>query len=277
MKILEENGIEHAGIWYDDPLETSRISRPVVLQRDDLIVGFLAYTEDVRDHWKASPNRSGPMPIDPDIMEDDIRSASQMVDILIVSIHWRKWPQYTTTPEESDRALCRNSINWGADIIMGHGPHTVHEIEGYDEGVIFYSIGNSAMINGNEKASYSYIPVISIKDRKVNSFDLIPIVLGTYRYIPKGIPLMRTRETGLNVTYDDVWKMYDYDVYDLIDDEKGIREWKILWDETPWYLRSFLIFGSLIILCVIIIIIRTIIKRPKKRDIIPQQSVRNNH
>jgi poly-gamma-glutamate synthesis protein (capsule biosynthesis protein) len=266
MEILDENGIEHTGIWYDDPIEGARITRPVIMHRNELNVGFLAYTEDIRDHWMATKNKSGPMPIDPELVERDIRYAKQQVDILIVSIHWRKWPQYTIGPEGSDKVLCRNSIDWGADIIMGHGPHTVHEIEDYGGGVIFYSIGNSAMINGHENASFSYLPRISIKDGKLSEFELIPIVMGTSRYIPKGTPLTRSWGQGFNVTYEEVWKMYDNDIYGLMDHETGINEWKIQLDELPWYLKSLLILACVLIIILILTILYTAIRRKRKQN-----------
>jgi len=59
---------------------------------------------------------------------------------LIISIHWRKWPQYTDGPYPEDKELCHHVIDWGADLIVGTGPHTVHEIEGYNGGLILYSI-----------------------------------------------------------------------------------------------------------------------------------------
>jgi poly-gamma-glutamate synthesis protein (capsule biosynthesis protein) len=266
MEVLEENGIHHAGIWYDETIEDARIPRPVIMHRNGLKVGFLAYTEDVRDHWRANANKSGPMPIDPELMEYDIKFAKKLVDILIVSIHWRKWPQYTTGPEETDRILCKNTIDWGADIIMGHGPHTVHEIEEYGDGVIFYSIGNSAMINGHENASFSYIPKMILRDGELFSFELIPIVLGTVRYVPEGTPITRTEVSGFNVSNEEIWMMYDNDIYDLMDEEKGIREWRILLEDSPWYLKILLILLLSLILILILIILFTMIRRAREHN-----------
>jgi poly-gamma-glutamate synthesis protein (capsule biosynthesis protein) len=237
---LNGAGIEHAGLWYGNEVKNSKIPRPVIIDSDGLRFGFLAYTEDVRDHWMATDTRAGPMPLDRGLMEDDIEYASDRVDVLIVSIHWRKWPQYTEGPEPSDRELCRDVVDWGADIVMGHGPHTVHEVEGYGDGLILYSLGNAAMVTGNDTSDHSYIARVELAGSKLRSLELVPTYQETYRYVPMGAPITRSVEEGLNVTYEEVWGMYRNDIYDVVDDERD-REWLIMVEELPWYAKSLLV------------------------------------
>jgi hypothetical protein len=89
----------------------------------------------------------------------------------------------------------------------------------------------------------------------------MPTKLGTYRYVPMGTPLFRSRDSGFNVTYDEVWKMYETDTYDLIDEEKGFKEWKILLEDSPWYVKILLIIALLSILLLIATVLYTIKKR----------------
>jgi len=236
---LEEAGIEHAGLWYGDRIGNCTITRPVIIEADGLKVGFLAYTEKVSDNWMASSERMGPMPLDRDLMESDIGYSVERVDLLIVSIHWRKWPQYTEGPESSDRDLCHDVIDWGADIVMGHGPHTVHEVEGYRDALILYSLGNSAMVTGNETSDFSYIARVELDGSGIRSLELVPIYQETYRYVPMGAPIARNSDEGFNVSHDDVWEMYDDDIYDIVEEERD-REWLIMVTELPWYAKSLL-------------------------------------
>ncbi|MFW3146866.1 MAG: CapA family protein, partial [Thermoplasmatota archaeon] len=229
-----------------------------------LTIGLLAYTENVRDHWAASSSRPGPLPLDPGLMESDIRTSSKLVDILIVSIHWRKWPQYTEGPEDSDRALCRKTVEWGADVIMGHGPHTVHEVEGYGEGLILYSLGNAAMNTGNESSYNSYIAKVRMEDGSISELELLPIKRGTYRYVPMGTPIKRYAGEGFNVSRDRIQKMYENDIYGKIDEERGFRELLILWDTSPILFKALFICASAVIILLVTLISISLLRRLRK-------------
>ena len=59
---------------------------------------------------------------------------------LIISIHWGNEYQKTNSPQQ--QKLGRAMIDAGADLIIGHHPHVVQNIELYNEKLIFYSLGN---------------------------------------------------------------------------------------------------------------------------------------
>lgn len=263
MLNLDDAGIEHAGIWFGDIPKSAHPRRPVVLEAGGLSFGFLAYTEKVSGHWMAAEELPGPMPLDEEVMELDIRYAKGMVDVLIVSIHWRKWPQYTEGPEEGDMEQCRKLVDLGADVIMGHGPHTVHQIEDYKDGLIIYSLGNAAMDTADDSSDYSYaVKVVLDKDGGIQSLELIPTFKETYRYVPMGTPLRRDVDTGFNVSYDEVWEMYEEDTYDIVDDEDRV-ELMIALKEAPWYLKTFLVVSSIIIIGGSLIIGYEMVKRKR--------------
>ncbi|MFO8050923.1 MAG: CapA family protein [Thermoplasmatota archaeon] len=247
MGYLDDAGIGHAGIWYDDPIENASMQRPVILEASGLTFGFLAYTENVRDHWMAAGELPGPLPLDRDLMEKDIVYARDLVDVLIVSIHWRKWPQYTKSPEEGDMDLCRDLIDRGADIIMGHGPHTVHQVEGYGDGLILYSLGNAVMDTADESSDHSYVAKVKVdNDGSISSLELIPTYKDTHRYVPMGSPISRDVEEGFNISYDEVWEMYDEDIYDSVGGEEGL-ELILALRGASWYFKGFLLVSLVVI------------------------------
>ncbi|MEA3558231.1 MAG: CapA family protein [Candidatus Thermoplasmatota archaeon] len=267
MECLDDAGIGHAGIWYDDPIENATLQRPVVLEAGGITFGFLAYTENVRDHWMATSELPGPMPLDRGLMERDIDHARDLVDVLIVSIHWRKWPQYTEAPEESDIELCHDVIDWGANMIMGHGPHTVHEVEGYNDGLIFYSLGNAAIDTADESSDHSYIAKVSVDgEGSISSLELIPTYKETHRYVPMGTPMGRDASMGFNISYEQVWDMYDKDIYDALDGEGGLEVMLLLRD-SPWYFKGFLLVSAIIIVSGTSYIVHMLIRRRKDRGI----------
>jgi poly-gamma-glutamate synthesis protein (capsule biosynthesis protein) len=59
---------------------------------------------------------------------------------IIVSIHWGN--EYQTKSSISQRDLARKIIEAGADMIIGHHPHVVQEIELIHGKPVFYSLGN---------------------------------------------------------------------------------------------------------------------------------------
>jgi poly-gamma-glutamate capsule biosynthesis protein CapA/YwtB (metallophosphatase superfamily) len=274
MENLDNAGIRQTGLWYGEDIVNTTIKRPLIIDIQGLKIGLLAYTEDVSSQWKANKIRIGPLPLDEKLMEDDVRKCRDEVDLLIVSIHWRKWPQYTTAPEPGDRKICREILDWGADIIMGHGPHTVHEIEEYRDKLILYSIGNSAMENHNATSYYSYIVKVDLEGSEISGLTLVPIKRGTYRYVPMGTPLKRSND--MNVSYNEIMEMYRNDIYDMIEGEKGWKEWLIVMETLPSYVKSLLVILPVLVVALIIImakLIRGRKRRPRKTNmtIIPKR------
>jgi poly-gamma-glutamate synthesis protein (capsule biosynthesis protein) len=60
--------------------------------------------------------------------------------IIIVSMHWGN--EYQTNSSINQRELAGKIVDAGADIIMGHHPHVVWEIEIIKGKPVFYSLGN---------------------------------------------------------------------------------------------------------------------------------------
>jgi len=59
---------------------------------------------------------------------------------IIVSIHWGN--EYQSTSSPAQRELANQIIAAGADLIVGHHPHVVQEIELIQGSPVFYSLGN---------------------------------------------------------------------------------------------------------------------------------------
>ncbi|GAB4116325.1 MAG: hypothetical protein Kow00103_11890 [Candidatus Caldatribacteriota bacterium] len=59
---------------------------------------------------------------------------------LIVILHWGE--EYTLFHTSQQQALAHHLIEKGADLIIGHHPHMVQDIEIYQGKAIFYSLGN---------------------------------------------------------------------------------------------------------------------------------------
>lgn len=66
--------------------------------------------------------------------------AQKNADVVIVSFHWGE--ENVSEPNESQRELAHEAVDMGADLILGHHPHVVQEVEVYKGVPIAYSLGN---------------------------------------------------------------------------------------------------------------------------------------
>jgi poly-gamma-glutamate synthesis protein (capsule biosynthesis protein) len=69
-----------------------------------------------------------------------IRDARRRADLVCVSIHWGD--EFLTIPGPREREAGRAMIDAGADVVIGHHPHVLREVETYRNGIIAYSLGN---------------------------------------------------------------------------------------------------------------------------------------
>jgi poly-gamma-glutamate synthesis protein (capsule biosynthesis protein) len=70
-----------------------------------------------------------------------IESLEDRVDHTIVNIHWGQEYQVLAS-NARQQALAHAFVDAGADVVVGHHPHVVQEIEIYNDRPIFYSLGN---------------------------------------------------------------------------------------------------------------------------------------
>jgi poly-gamma-glutamate synthesis protein (capsule biosynthesis protein) len=59
---------------------------------------------------------------------------------MIISMHWGE--EYKTKNSQAQQDLAHKIIDAGADLIIGHHPHAVQDVEQYKNKMIFYSLGN---------------------------------------------------------------------------------------------------------------------------------------
>ena len=76
--------------------------------------------------------------------EESIKASLRMLasstDYQIIYIHWGE--EYMLKHNSVQEALAKTLIDTGADVIIGHHPHVVQDIDIYNDKPIFYSLGN---------------------------------------------------------------------------------------------------------------------------------------
>ncbi len=117
-----------------------RAVQPIIFTVRGITIGFLAFT-DVGPNWlEADETTPGILLASDPKHTTYIKEASAFVDHLVVSYHYGD--EYEHGSSERQRELSRGAIDAGARIVVGHHPHVIQEVETYNNGLIFYSLGN---------------------------------------------------------------------------------------------------------------------------------------
>ena len=162
IDILEMNGIRAVGAGKD--LEEA--NAPAILDVEGVSVAVFAYTNLYPWGLVAGEDYPGVSDFRLERILEDIRAIQDDVDLVVVSYHWGD--EYVERSSEEQRALARAIIDAGADLIVGHHPHVVGELEKYKHGWIAYSLGNFVFDqNFSEETMQGVILRVLVRDGEV--------------------------------------------------------------------------------------------------------------
>lgn len=137
FKALKENGIDYVGGGFNEEEAYSSIIKEL---DNGTKIAFLAYTNLGSKYWQAKENQSGIAWLEEGQIEKDIKKAKTLADIVIISMHFGE--EYILHSNSAQQSLSKAAIDAGANLIIGHHPHVVQEIEKYKNSYIIYSLGN---------------------------------------------------------------------------------------------------------------------------------------
>lgn len=163
VEMFEAKGKQVIGAGGDE----QRARKPAIVEKDGKRVGILAYCSVLRDGQAASGERPGIAPLrartawiqddyqpgspplikttafaeDIAAMQADVAQLKQSVDCVVLTIHWgmRLVPK---TVCDYQVEIAHAAIDAGADVIIGHHPHSIKAVEVYRGKPCFYSVGN---------------------------------------------------------------------------------------------------------------------------------------
>ncbi|MGI8551074.1 MAG: CapA family protein [Dehalococcoidia bacterium] len=113
--------------------------RPAVLRAGGIRFAFLGY-DDVAPYYHATEHGAGTAGLDPATLADDIRSAHQVADVVIVMPHWGV--EYTADPTARQREAAKIAIDAGATLVVGNHPHVVQAAAPVGDGYVAWALGN---------------------------------------------------------------------------------------------------------------------------------------
>jgi len=123
-------------------MDITTASRPVIIDLEGRSVCLLAFSKTLPETFWATKSQAGTAFASETLTVKRVKDCSDLGLFTVVSIHWGQEGQKHAASYQ--RELAQSVIDAGADLVIGHHPHVVQDIETYKGKPIFYSLGNFA-------------------------------------------------------------------------------------------------------------------------------------
>jgi poly-gamma-glutamate capsule biosynthesis protein CapA/YwtB (metallophosphatase superfamily) len=175
LAALDENNILYTGAGMD--LDDAR--SPAIMKIKGRTLAFLSYSLTFPLDFFASAGRAGTAPGYADFVKADIEKVRPAADLVVVSFHWGA--ELMTAAKDYQVELGRQAIDWGADLVLGHHPHVLQEIEVYRGRLIAYSLGNFVFGSESNRTNNSMILLLTFRGNALAKVEVVPIDVNNYR------------------------------------------------------------------------------------------------
>lgn len=110
---------------------------------------------------------------------------SEEADVQVAYIHWGE--EYKSRHSKVQERLAHTLVDAGVDVIIGHHPHVVQDIQKYKKAIIFYSLGNFIFDQYFSEAVQQGLMVGVAQEGEALSFELIPVTSVGSRNQPRSM------------------------------------------------------------------------------------------
>ncbi len=174
FELLETKGIEYVGAGND--LIAAHAGK--IVEKNGVKFGFLGYGYP-DDSSVAGSDRAGIAGMDLYLAESDVKKIRGQADAVIVLMH--DGVEYTDTPSSHQREFARAMIAAGADLVVGHHPHWVQQVEIYQGKPIIYSLGNLVFDQmWSPETREGALAKMDFSGREIRRLEFIPIIINDY-------------------------------------------------------------------------------------------------
>ncbi|MBD3300000.1 MAG: AmmeMemoRadiSam system protein B [Candidatus Moranbacteria bacterium] len=172
--ILGEKGIEYlGGVQIKDNVKLRKINDKTILF---LSINAIGINSEKLDQY-----------------HKQIIAHKEQSDLVVANIHWGS--EYHKHASKEQQIIAHDLINQGVDLIIGHHPHVIQELEIYKNKPIFYSLGNF-IFDQESPETRQALGVGFVSNKKYHRFYLFPIIIENYqpRLIDPGKSLLFCQE-----------------------------------------------------------------------------------
>jgi poly-gamma-glutamate synthesis protein (capsule biosynthesis protein) len=166
IDILKQNGIEPVGAGEN----YLKANSPAIKDIRGTKIAFFAFTNLYPESLEAGADYSGISSFNIEKIKEEISRLKEFgeADIIVVSLHWGN--EYEPEASQYQRDIAESLFESGADLIIGHHPHVIQEIEGK----IAYSLGNFVFDQSfSEETMEGMILKVVIRDKKIS--ETVPL------------------------------------------------------------------------------------------------------
>ena len=174
-------GLTHAGAIPDDT-QPDVPPYTVITAENGKKIGFIAITSV----YSPETAHGGVLTTSHFMFYRYITASAQANDLTVVYLH--SGNGYTAILDDKQQDVAHSIIDAGADMVIGSHPHNVQPVELYGNGIIFYSLGNFIMDQGNTFTRDGIIVQYNESEDGRRYFETIPIRIddGCPRVTTKG-------------------------------------------------------------------------------------------
>lgn len=163
---LDQAGIAHAGAGMNEPSANA----PVTIEHHTNRIAFVSWTNLYPEGLEAKGEEPGISRFREDEAPVRVRELANFHDIVVVLLHFGD--EYRTNANEAQKRIARALVDAGADLVVGHHPHVVEEVERYKDGWIAYSLGNFVFDQGfSEETMRGLALRVTVKDGRVEGVE----------------------------------------------------------------------------------------------------------
>ncbi len=157
-RVLDENGV----VYVEEDKTT------IFVTESGLVIGLYADSFDF---------------VESDIRENIQALKDQGAEVILCAFHWGTEGDYTHN--EKQERYAHAAIDAGAHIVVGNHPHVLQEMESYNGGLIFYSLGNFSFGGNKNPSDYDSAIIRQTIVREsdgsitIGEFEIVPIAISS--------------------------------------------------------------------------------------------------
>jgi poly-gamma-glutamate capsule biosynthesis protein CapA/YwtB (metallophosphatase superfamily) len=179
LQLFDQVSIRYVGAGFNE----GQARAPVIYDLHGIRVAFLAYVEVPAEFiggfdpkvWSAGPETPGVSWAEDDKIKQDLLSLDPKVDYLVVLFHYGE--ESIDIPNERQVQLSQMAIDYGADLVVGAHTHVLQRSEEYQDGWIYYNLGNFVFDEFYGKLNRSAILWVTITKGAPAEHYLIPLTI----------------------------------------------------------------------------------------------------
>ncbi|OGB97772.1 hypothetical protein A3F06_03055 [candidate division TM6 bacterium RIFCSPHIGHO2_12_FULL_36_22] len=180
ISVLDNAGIKHVGAGKD----IKAAQKAVIIEKNGIKIGVIGFTDN-EPSWKATDDKPGTNYVhigDIALIKEAIKPVREIVDILIITIHWG--PNMRQAPTETYRDFAHEIIDAGVDIIHGQSAHIFQGIERYKNKLILYDTGDfidDYAIDPVLRNDQSFLFLVDVDKNNIIDIQLVPVVISNFQ------------------------------------------------------------------------------------------------